>query len=140
MRRNSQQFKSARKLIAVFEIIGWLAIVAGAVVAMIAFGERAFWRVFSIGALVVLAGLVQVLAAQIARAVSVIADNSGEIVARLGTLSPDNKSRHSKSEIGTVLKAYKGRLIFRAREGFQVGGSGPFQTEREAEEFIDQKE
>lgn len=48
MRRNSQQFKSARKLIAVFEIIGWLAIVAGVIIALTAFGARAFWRLISL--------------------------------------------------------------------------------------------
>lgn len=85
-------FRVAKSVIRLVEVVGWAAVAIGLVVAALAFYTRDFMAPITLGAAVSGVGLVQIAIVQIARAQIVSAENSGEAVRLLGIMAKSQEA------------------------------------------------
>jgi len=134
-------FVVARLVILVLEVIGWLTVVVGVVLAVWAFSGRDGSAISALSMLgVAIVGLLQVAAAQITKAVVVTAESTTELVvlarrssvqsnAQPQTTSATRPSRSTTPlatgparEVGRRVKVYKGKEILLQAIGVSVDG------------------
>lgn len=147
-------FGVARVVIQILEIVGWLTVIAGLILAAQAMGSErntVYNIVIMLG--VSVAGLFQVAAAQITKAVVATAESTAELVeiARRGGAGdrtrpptpgatrqsgpPTPMATSSARGVGGRVKVYKGKEILREAKGVSVDGQ-VFENVIQAEKYI----
>lgn len=128
-------FGFSKGFVRFIELLGWIAILSGVVVVVIALQERRPEALFAIAGLFIGSGMLSVLGAQMARAQIVTAESARAIHDLLKERFADPVPPGASS----VYEEYRGVTIYRAGPGAFMADGLRFESLAAARQYADEK-